>query len=236
MISDGRPGDVVGKIKRRLLVNTWVDPDEAARHLPDGVRPHLGTNGGVVVGCCMIEIKSARPWPFSRLAGISIRAAAHRISVEVGPAADPTTAVWVPVRQTDSVPAVLAGGRIFPGVHVPTQIDVTERDEALKWSVGDGVTDRGKFDIDASVDVNGTPASNSEVAAIVIGAKLGLSPGRRSGRIEAVEMLPAVSSALIVEQTQLISTFLDSFSSGTAAESLLMTDVDVAWRRSSFSI
>jgi hypothetical protein len=63
VMSDAKPGDIVGKIKRRLLVNTWVDPDEAARHLPDGVRPHLGTNGGVVVGCCMIEIESARPWP-----------------------------------------------------------------------------------------------------------------------------------------------------------------------------
>lgn len=84
-MKDGRrAGDVVGHIRRRLLLNEWVDPDEVKAHLPTGIRPHVGSNGGVVVGCCMIEIDSARPWPLPRSVGVGIRAAAHRISVEVG--------------------------------------------------------------------------------------------------------------------------------------------------------
>lgn len=70
----------------------------------------------------MIEIAHARPWPAPPLIGVSLRAAAHRISVEVGPVEQPTLAVYVPVRHTDSRPAILAGGRVFPGVHVPARI------------------------------------------------------------------------------------------------------------------
>lgn len=231
-----RVGDILGTIRRRLLVNSWVDPDEVLPLLPAGVRPHVGSNGGVVVGCCMIEIEAARPWPLVRRAGVAIRAAAHRISVEVGPVESPTTAVWVPVRQTDSRPAVFAGGRIFPGVHVATQIVVSDDDHTLSWSVGEGPGSEERFDIAAVVSLDGAVARESEVADIVIGTTLGLSPGRRQGRVEAVEMCPVRTEARLVELTKLNSIFLNSFASGVEAESLLMTNVDVAWRRATFTV
>ena len=41
-------------------VNSLVDPDEVAGHLPAGLRPHVGSTGGTIVGCCMIEIADIR--------------------------------------------------------------------------------------------------------------------------------------------------------------------------------
>lgn len=120
-----------GVIRRRLLVNSLVDPAEVAPHLPDGVLPHVGSSGGVVVGCCMIEIAAARPAPLPRWAGVGIKAAAHRISVEVGSPTAPDRAVYVPMRHTDARSAVLAGGRVFPGVHAPASVRVESTEGTL---------------------------------------------------------------------------------------------------------
>lgn len=222
-------GDIVGRIRRRLLVNQWVDPDEVLAHLPDGVRPHVGSNGGVVVGCCMIEIESARPSPLPSKVGISIRAAAHRISVEVGAADSPTLAVWVPVRHTDSRVAVLTGGRVFPGVHAAADVNVQSDARLLSWTLACAAHPAGDFDMNARARTDRTSGEPSEVADIVIGTALGLSPGRRSGEIEAVEMHPLDNRSCTIEVEHLASDFMSSFHSAAPAESLLMTDVDVIW-------
>lgn len=195
------------------------------------LRPHVGTNGGVVTGCCMIEIEAARPWPLPRIAGMTLRAAAHRISVEVGPPEQPTLAVYVPVRHTDSRPALLAGGRVFPGVHVLAHVDVTADDNTLDWTVANTAANGDRFGIKAAASLTGADAVGSEVADIVIGTTLGLSPGRRPNRIEAVDMCPARTTAQIVELSTLDSEFLSSFHSAVGAETLLMSDVDVTWKR-----
>ena len=225
-------GDIVGTITQRLLVNSWVDPDEVSPLLPSGTRPHVGTNGGVVAGCCMIEIAHARPWPAPRLVGVSLRAAAHRISVEVGPVEQPTLAVYVPIRHTDSRPAILAGGRVFPGVHVSARIDIASDEQMLSWDVSEADESADRFGIKATAARDGKAAVDCEVADIVIGTTLGLSPGRRPTQLEAVEMFPARSAAQLVELELLDSAFLSSFHSAVQAETLLMTDVDITWKRS----
>src|SRR2546422_10990160 len=106
-----------GTIRRRLLVNAVVDPDEAARHLPAGLRPPEVT-GGTVVGCCLLDIDSIRPASLPGIVGTRLRAAAHRISVEWEDEMGATTiGVYVPIRHTDSRAARVLGGRWFPGVH-----------------------------------------------------------------------------------------------------------------------
>ena len=225
-----RLGDVVGTVRRRLLVNTWVDPAEVAPLLPDGVRPHIGSTGGVIAGCCMIEIDSARPWPMPQRVGFAIRAAAHRISVDVGPASAPTRAVYVPGRTTDSRMAVLAGGRAFPGVHLPSDVSVRADQHELDWSAWSDTREAEGFDIAATATTGGAVASDSEVADIVVGTVLGLSPGHRPGRIEAVEMHLADQRVRAVDLTNLESRFLQRFTTAVPAESLLMTDTDVVWR------
>ena len=93
---------MVGTIRRRLLVNALVDPDEAAGHLPTGLRPHV-TEGGTVIGCCLLDIDAIRPASLPAGVGSRLRAAAHRISVEWEDGAGATSVgVYVPVRHTDS--------------------------------------------------------------------------------------------------------------------------------------
>ena len=60
-----------GTIRRRLLVNAVVDPDEAARRLPVGLRPHV-TALGTVVGCCLLEIDRIRPAYLPERAGMTM--------------------------------------------------------------------------------------------------------------------------------------------------------------------
>ena len=138
------------------MVNAWVDPSEVVGHLPDQVRPHLGPS-----------------------AGVTLRAAAHRISCEVGPVQRPSRAVFVPVRHTDSRLAVLAGGRAFPGVHLAADIDV-QADQDLRWRVARRFINDG-FSIMAQADLSSVRPATSEVADIVIGTRLGLSPAHRGG-------------------------------------------------------
>ncbi len=101
-----------GTIRHRLLVNAVVDPDEAASRLPDGVRPHV-TDLGTVVGVCLLEIGAIRPAGVPAAVGTTVRAAAHRISVEWDSRSGASvTGVYVPVRHTDSrLAVVVAGGR-----------------------------------------------------------------------------------------------------------------------------
>ena len=226
MLLTRRGHTLSGWRKTGLLVNAWVDPSEVVGHLPDQVRPHLGANGGVVVGCCMIELERMRPWPMPPSAGVTMRAAAHRISCEVGPVQRPSRAVFVPVRHTDSRLAVLAGGRAFPGVHLAADIDV-QADQELRWRVARRfINDR--FSIMAQADLSSVRPATSEVADIVIGTRLGLSPAHRGGALEAVEMrLDDLTAAQV--NAGVDSAFMADFRSAEPAETLLMTDVGVRW-------
>src|SRR5918994_217777 len=104
-------------IRSRLLVNALVDPDEAAQRLPNGLRPHV-TGEGTVVGCCLLDIVAIRPARLPAMVGTSLRAAAHRISVEWDDDSGATTVgVYVPLRLTHSWAAIAFGGRVLPGVH-----------------------------------------------------------------------------------------------------------------------
>src|SRR5215468_4819220 len=98
---------IAATIRRRLLLNAVVDPDEAASRLPAGIRPHV-TARGTVVGCCLLQIDHLRPAPMPAAAGVSMLAAAHRISAEwSGAAGETVVGVFVPGRRTDSRLAVV---------------------------------------------------------------------------------------------------------------------------------
>lgn len=205
-----------------------VDPDEAARRLPGGLRPHV-VDGGTIVGCCLLELERVRPAWAPRLAGVTIRAAAHRVSVEWGgnDGEAPDVGVYVPVRHTGSRLAVLAGGRVFPGVHRRAHIGLVETDIALEWSVDVPGPEGFAFRVVASA--NGSPAAGSDPAArACIDAAVGLSPGL-DHELEGVEMTPAHRQANQVDIQSLDSEFIASFASAMPAPSYLMTDVDVTW-------
>lgn len=220
---------ITGTIRRRLLVNALVDPDEAAARLPDGVRPHL-TGGHVVVGCCLLEIERIRPAPLPAVAGRTLRAAAHRISVEWEDASGATvTGVYVPVRHTDSRAAIALGGRWFPGVHERARVEITPSDGYLGWVSeplhGDGLAIR----VAVSIPPEHAPRPVGDpVGETCLGATIGLSPDHR-GALEAARMVPEHRDASAVVVDVLDSAFLDSFTTATPAPSYLMRATDVIW-------
>ena len=161
---------------------------------------------------------------------MSIHAVAHRISVDIGPESSPQRSVYVPCRHTDSRPTVAVGGRLFPGVHRRAAISLEETPELLSWSVSSVDADED-FNIAVTVDIANAPDAQTEVAEIVIGTVLGVSPGHRDGSIEGADMCPATTEAKAVQLRSLDSPFLQGFTTAEPAETLLMTDVGVTWRR-----
>lgn len=224
---------VEGNIRRRLLVNALVDPDEAARRLPPSVRPHV-IGDGTVVGCCLLEIEGIRPSGLPAGLGTRLRASAHRFSVEwEDEAGETVTGVYVPVRHTDSRLAVALGARWFPGVHERAHIDVAASEFDLRWSVDPfeavGLGIRVAVSVAADVVVG---AFCDQVGATCLGASVGVSPDRR-GRLEAARMDPSHRNAHEIVVHDLDSEFFDGFDTARLAASYVMCDADVVWTRSS---
>jgi hypothetical protein len=222
---------VRGVIRRRLLVNAVVDPDEAARRLPDGMRPHV-TRDGTVVGCCLLDIGAVRPPGVPAVLGQPLRAAAHRISVEWKDESGATvTGVYVPVRHTDSRLAVALGGRWFPGVHERARIEVSTSPFDVRWLIeptgpkGLDVRVAVSLRVDAVVG-----AMCDEVGATCLGASIGVSPDRRA-RLEAARMEPSHRDAQEVTVDELDSGFIESFSTARLSTAYLMCDAGVTWTR-----
>lgn len=225
---------IVGTIRRRLLVNALVDPDEVAALLPEGVRPHVtneGSTAGTVVGCCLLQIDGIRPAHLPAVAGLQLRAAAHRISVEWEDGLGATTVgVFVPVRHTDSRLAVAVGGRWFPGVHERAAVDIAATADQLRWTTVP-VGEPGRFSIRVEASVLpgvGESAPEAAVGGTCLGANIGLSPDHR-GVLEGARMEPDHRLAREVAIEELESAFLASFSTAQAAPSYLMADVGVTW-------
>lgn len=220
-----------GMIRSRLLVNALVDPDEAAQRLPDGLRPHV-TSHGTVVGCCLLDIVGIRPARLPAIAVTSLRAAAHRISVEWDDSAGaPTVGVYVPLRLTNSRAAIALGGRVFPGVHRRASVMFTDDRQRVAWSVEAG-DEPGAYSVrvDASSCSASTLGACEPIGGTCLRAEIGLSPGHR-GALEAARMTPRHRQAQLVDIHDLDSAFLASFTSAVSAPSYLMRDVIVTWTR-----
>ncbi|QGG96689.1 hypothetical protein [Actinomarinicola tropica] len=224
---------VVGTIRDRLLVNALADPDEAARVLPPGLRPHI-TGDATVIGCCLLTIEHIRPSVVPAALGLSLVAAAHRISAEWDDELGATTVgVYVPVRHTSSRPAQVVGGRWFPGVHLPATIRTASDGEHLRWTVEPRfASDRYGIRVQAQVAAGPATEPSEPIGGTCLAASVGLSPDRR-GTLEAARMEPEHRTAQPVEITELDSGFLAGFTSIRPASSYVMRDVRVRWTRAS---
>lgn len=222
---------IVGMIRHRLLVNALVDPDEAAHRLPNGLRPHV-TNGGTIVGCCLLALDDVRPAGVPSRLGLPLVAAAHRIAAEWdGKHGATTIGVYVPMRHATSWPAQLAGGRWFPGVHLPASIRTTFDDERQYWAVEPRhVGDRYAIEVHATVAASPPTPTCEPIGGTCLAAAIGVSPDR-CGTLEAARMEPEHRAARPVEIGTLNSQFLAGFTSVRPATSYLMRDVHVRWSR-----
>lgn len=126
---------ITGLIRRRLLVNYRVDPAALESILPSRFRPKLH-DGHAIAGICLIRLEGIRPRGWPAWSGITSENAAHRIAVRwTDPAGEEQEGVFIPRRDTGSLPNHLAGGRIFPGEHHLADFDITDRDGRIDLSI-----------------------------------------------------------------------------------------------------
>jgi hypothetical protein len=126
---------ITGLIRRRLLVNYRVDPAAVESILPSRFRPKLH-DGHAIAGICLIRLEGIRPRFLPAWAGITSENAAHRIAVLWTDSADQEQeGVFIPRRDTGSLPNHLAGGRIFPGEHHFADFDITESEGRIDLAI-----------------------------------------------------------------------------------------------------
>ena len=112
-------------MKWRILTNFRVEPEVAARLLPQPFRPKL-VNGCAMAGICLIRLEDMRPAWLPRAFGVASENAAHRFAVQWGENGSTRDGVFIPRRDTNSLLNHFAGGRLFPGVHHRAHFDCKE--------------------------------------------------------------------------------------------------------------
>jgi hypothetical protein len=120
-----------GLIDRRILVNYRVAPEVMAAQLPAPFVPKL-FEGHAIAGICLIRLKEVRPRSWPAALGICSENAAHRVAVEWQSQGVRREGVYVRRRDSDSRLNVLAGGRVFPGIHHHAAFQVSETDEHIR--------------------------------------------------------------------------------------------------------
>jgi len=134
-----------GLIRRRLLLNLRVDPDQLKPLLPKGLRP-LEVDGWGIAGICLIRLEEVRPAGMPAWMGVASESAAHRIAV----AWEGGEGVFIPRRDSDSALNRLVGGRLFPGEHHRAAFEVDDSEDRIRL-------DMRSLDGEASVRVEATP-------------------------------------------------------------------------------
>ena len=105
-----------GTIDRRIMINYKVEPRVLRNFLPPPFKP-IVIDGYGIAGVCLLRLKDIRVKGMPRLMGFSSENAAHRISVRWEENGLQKTGVYLPRIDTSSFTNVIAGGRIFPGIH-----------------------------------------------------------------------------------------------------------------------
>ena len=222
-------------IERRLLVNWRADPDLIASLLPVPFRPQL-IGGYAVVGICFVRLGQLRPRGIPGRFGLRCESAAHRIAVERETPDGVEPSVFVLQRVTDSRGAVLAGGRLFPGVHTHASFHVYETGDQLDISLAAA---NGQHD--ASVSVRTAEALDSrlfasldDVSTFFRDASVGWS-ANRDRPLEGVELASRRWMMTPVRLQHLRSGYFDDthrFPPGSIQvdSAVIMHDLPVSWR------
>jgi Uncharacterized conserved protein (COG2071) len=181
---------ITGTIDRRILVNYRVDPDAIEPLVPQPFRPKI-VNGYALAGICLIRLRGVRPrWVPSQL-GLSSENAAHRIAVEWDTPAGMREGVYVRRQDTDSHLNVLAGGRLFPGIHHHANFRVSETDQHFEVAMR---SDDGDTSLSIIADlVDGWPnnsifCSLDEASTFFAAGSLGYSATSNPRRFQGLEL------------------------------------------------
>lgn len=226
---------IQGVIKRRLLVNYRVRPDVLQALLPAPLEPKT-IDGWGMAGICLIRLAHVRPRGLPSAIGLASENAAHRTAVVWGSGASRQEGVFVRRRDTSAWWNVLAGSRLFPGVHHRADFDVHDSNKQLSLALRsrDGAT---------RVVVAGSPTSNLPASSVFGSLELasrffelgsrGYSPARH-GTLEGIELRTQQWSVVPFDVTEVHSSFFearDLFPRGSVEfdNALLMRDVAHEW-------
>jgi hypothetical protein len=228
---------ISGLIERRILLNYRVDADALAKLLPRPFEPLL-IDGAGVAGICLIRLRDVRPAALPGWLGLRSENVAQRIAVTWNEDGVERQGVYVPRRDTNSRLTVLAGGRLFPGVHHRARFDVDESAERYHIRVNslDGAT---------AVAVNATVASRlhsslfatlADASRFFVAGSCGYSPERTPGRFEGLELDCNRWQMTPLEVTEVRSSFFDDrakFPAGSVEfdSGLLMRNIPHQWRK-----
>jgi uncharacterized protein YqjF (DUF2071 family) len=182
---------IEGVIRRRVLVNFRVEPEVMRAQMPAGLRPKLH-HGWAIAGICFVRLEALRPRYLPAWLGVSSENAAHRVAVTWTQAdGAPREGVFIPRRDTASLVARLAGGRLFPGEHRLARFAVHDHGERLDLSLRSD--DGGVI-----VDVRGRPggclpvrsvfSSLAEASAFFRAGSIGYSVTSDPRRLDGIEL------------------------------------------------
>ncbi|HEY0541086.1 MAG TPA: DUF2071 domain-containing protein [Actinoallomurus sp.] len=223
-------------IERRLLVSYRVEPEIAARLLPPPLRPQR-VEGWAVAGICLIRLGRIRPAWLPGVPGLRSENAAHRIAVEWDGPQGPRTGVYIPRRDSGSLIAVAAGGRLFPGRQTRASFQVRESADEFGISVV-SQDDATRMSVEASVAERLTGsmlfADVDKASEFFRCGSVGFSPSRDGTHLDGVELRTGAWRVEPLEIRGLTSSFFDDrtrFPKGTATAdcALLMRDVPATW-------
>jgi hypothetical protein len=179
-----------GLIDRRILVNYRVEPDVLATLLPAPFRPQEINRWGMA-GICLIRLRDVRPGGWPAWVGIRSENAAHRIAVEWDEAGEVRRGVYVLRRDSDSLLNILAGGRLFPGVHHRARFVV--REQCGRYAIRATSFDRGM-----SIEVDGHKSDVWPAQSVFESVKsasdffeagsVGYSPAAAARRFDGLEL------------------------------------------------
>jgi hypothetical protein len=184
-----RAQTIQGIIRRRMLVNFFLDPEIARRRLPPGFRPKLH-NGFAVAGICLIRLEQMRPKSLPSFLGLGSENAAHRMAVVWDePAGGIGEGVFVVRRDTNSFINTVAGGQLFPGEYHSADFEVKDTGEEIDFGMksrdGD-VTVRLRARIGSTLPAASQFADLKTVSDFFESGSLGYSATRDNRRLEGM--------------------------------------------------
>lgn len=119
-----------GTIDRRILMNYRIDPAVLKGVLPEPFKPKL-VQGYALGGVCLIRFKQLRPKGLPAMVGMGSENAAHRIAVEWELEGKAYEGVYIPRRNTSSWFNKNLGGKLFPAVFEPSEIEADDAGDSL---------------------------------------------------------------------------------------------------------
>jgi hypothetical protein len=179
-----------GVIDRRILLNYRVDPRVLKAILPSPFRPQVVHEYGIT-GICLIRLCEIRPKCVPRWIGLSSENAAHRIAVEWEHESASQSGVYILRRDTNLRLNVLAGGRLFPGVHHHARFRVQESGSHVQVAMR---SDDGQVSMSVDAKISGTWPSDSlfpsleEASEFFKAGSVGYSPASNPTHFEGLEL------------------------------------------------